>query len=439
MRPLNPYGGEAGAKSIFELEDENFTDKSRTERRQLHCLAISSKRYSLFNLSEHGEPELRAATEPDRHTEEEARAPVIRKRSDHGLGYLVNPLDPDSSDRDWIMQGWEWIVRDALGLHAPEPEWFGKPALMRYSVTTPGLLRCFEQYNAGKPRRQQVRPFNFFMVAQEKQLARDKAGDLHVSPITGQCALIAHYESDPERWERLEWTNRYQPESSYRITTDPRKFGSADNLLAARTLRDVFEAYRDSPEPKSLAPDGQPAGPETRGLLRRRHVKVASITSIGKEMNALEEQLAGIRQTEDERHNTYRRPGHDPFNQTRQTILALREPVEKTARGARVSTRTVKRARAGQNISADSQHNLMQYARRRAGVTLQAAGIVENWRNTSTEAMLATYLDWQHTPTPPTPQLCACGCGQPVKQGRRGPPAKWHSDACRKRAARQTT
>jgi hypothetical protein len=67
----------------------------------------------------------------------------------------------------------------------------------------------------------------------------------------------------------------------------------------------------------------------------------------------------------------------------------------------------------------------MQYARRRAGATLQAAGIVENWRNTSTEALLATYLDRQHTPTPPTPQLCACGCGQPVKQGRRGPPAKW--------------
>ncbi|MBV8940243.1 MAG: hypothetical protein JO240_00755, partial [Solirubrobacterales bacterium] len=308
MRALNPYRGEAGAKSILELEKENF-DPDTGERRQLYCYAISSKRYCLYNLSERGEPELRSATEPDRHAEEEARAPVIRKRSDHGLGYLINPLEPDSADRDWILQGWEWIVRTALGLSAPEPEWFDKPALMRYAVTTPGLLRCFDHCNAGKPRRRQVRPFNFFMVAQEKQLARDKAGELHISPITGQCALIAPYESDPKRWEMLEWTNRYQPGSSYRITPDPGKLGTADNLLAGRTLRDVFTAYRDSPEPKSLGPDGKPGHDQTVGLLARRHVRPVSITPIGKEMKQLEEQLAGIRQTAAERGNTYRRSG----------------------------------------------------------------------------------------------------------------------------------
>src|SRR6516165_6561548 len=104
---------------------------------------------------------MREATEPDRHAEEEARAPVIRKRSDHGLGYLINPLDPNSTDRDWILQGWEWIVRSSLGLAAPEPEYFGEPALMRYAVTTPGLLDCFEHWNHGKARRRQVRPFSF--------------------------------------------------------------------------------------------------------------------------------------------------------------------------------------------------------------------------------------------------------------------------------------
>jgi hypothetical protein len=99
------------------------------------------------------------ATEPDRHAEEEARAPVIRKRSDHGLGYLINPFDPDSADRDWKLHGWEWIVRLALGLDAPEPEWFDKPALMRYAATTPRLLDCLEHWNAAKPPRRQVRPF----------------------------------------------------------------------------------------------------------------------------------------------------------------------------------------------------------------------------------------------------------------------------------------
>jgi hypothetical protein len=53
MRPLNPYRGKAGEKSILELEDENYqldpTDPERRrvlrdKRRQLYCLAISSKR-----------------------------------------------------------------------------------------------------------------------------------------------------------------------------------------------------------------------------------------------------------------------------------------------------------------------------------------------------------------------------------------------------------
>jgi hypothetical protein len=435
-RALNPYRGKAGEKSILELEDENY-DRQTGERRQLYCLALRSKGYCLYNLDERGEPELRAATEPDRHAEEEARAPVIRKRSDHGLGYLINPLDPDSADRDWILQGWEWIARSALGLDAPEPAWFEKPALMRYAVTTPGLLRCFKRWNADKPPRRQVRPFNFFMVAQEKQLARDKAGELQISPITGQCALIAPYESDPGRWEKLEWTNRYQPGSSYRITTDPGKLGMAANLLAARTLRDVFAAYRDSPEPKSLGPDGNPGHPQTVGLLSRRHVRPASIASIGKEMNALEEQLAGIRQTEPERGNTYRRPGEDPLWNLVIKVLQLPElPVKQAATGARVSTDTVERVRAGTLTgktarAIEARAKLTRYAIRHASAHLRTDGLVDNPRKISPPALLATYLD--HIKRGRREHPCArAGCEHPAR-----PTGAYCSDRCA-RAAWQT-
>jgi hypothetical protein len=232
------------------------------------------------------------------------------------------------------------------------------------------------------------------MVAQEKQLARDKAGELHISPITGQCALIAPYESDPARWEKLEWANRYQPGSSYQITTDPGKLGTAENLLAARTLRDVFTAYRDSPEPKSLGPDGIPGHHQTVGLLKRRHVRPASITSIGKEMNSLEEQLAGIRQTEPERGNTYRRPGEDPLWNLVVEVLRLPElPVTQTAANARVSARTVERARAAQSIGAHARAKLTAYAIKHASAQLRTAGVIDNPRKTSPQTLLATYLD----------------------------------------------
>jgi hypothetical protein len=40
-------------------------------------------------------------------------------------------------------------------------------------------------------------------------------------------------------------------------------------------------------------------------------------------MNVLEEHLAGLRQSEDERLNTYRRPDHDPHQQLATILRAL--------------------------------------------------------------------------------------------------------------------
>jgi hypothetical protein len=51
---------------------------------------------------------------------------------------------------------------------------------------------------------------------------------------------------------------------------------------------------------------------------------------------------------------------------------------------------------------------------------------------TDNEALLAASIDRQSDPAA-DPCLCACGCGQPARRGRRGPASKWHSDACRKR------
>ena len=252
--------------------------------------------------------------------------------------------------------------------------------------------------------------------------------------ITGkQCALIAPYESDPDRWKKLEWTNRYEPGSRYRITTDPRYI--EPDRVAVRTLRDVFHNYRESVEAKSLGPDGKPCTSETRGLLRRRHVRAATIVSIGKEMNALEEHLAGTRQTEDELLNTYHRPGQSTFDQLlRPALRALSEPVEKTAKDAHVSPPTVKRARAGQPVSAETQQKLTRYVLYRARVQLRAAGIP---RPPDHEALLAAYLDRQSTPDP-EPQLCACGCGQPIPaESRRGRARKYIDETHRKRAQRR--
>jgi len=67
--------------SVLELEDENLDAKSG-QRRQLWCRAISAKRYAMFNRSRNG-------------------GVLVRKCSEHGLGHLLNPMDPED-EGPWV-------------------------------------------------------------------------------------------------------------------------------------------------------------------------------------------------------------------------------------------------------------------------------------------------------------------------------------------------
>jgi hypothetical protein len=58
---------------------------------QLQAFAISAKRYCLYNLESDG-------------------SVTLRKHSEHGLGHLLNPDDPDEPTRAWIKQVWHDIV-----------------------------------------------------------------------------------------------------------------------------------------------------------------------------------------------------------------------------------------------------------------------------------------------------------------------------------------
>jgi len=65
---------------------------------------------------------------------------------------------------------------------------------------------------------------------------------------------------------------------------------------------DVIEDYEYHPESKCADASGQPAGRQTLGLLQRRHVRIDSISAIGKESNSLEEVAAGL---VDDEQNVY--------------------------------------------------------------------------------------------------------------------------------------
>jgi hypothetical protein len=143
--PLNPYEVKG---PLLKVEDANYAIGSK-ELAPLHCLAISSKRYVLFNLNEQGQP-------------------VIRKASAHGLGHLMAPYGPEEAppnilapamplseigvDR-WQYDLWFQIVRTTLDGHPEQVDLTYHPALQlpamsRYAVTTPALERWFKKHNA---------------------------------------------------------------------------------------------------------------------------------------------------------------------------------------------------------------------------------------------------------------------------------------------------
>jgi hypothetical protein len=252
---LSPYDAEA-APTI--LKDEATAT----------CFAISAKRYVLYDLDEAGEPVFLKEHPP----------------SEHGLGQLVNPLDPEDEDRHWIPQMWSVILRQALGLPVERPRWFARPTMIRTSVTSPAVLRAFGHLNEGKPYAEQVKPFNFMLCA---------AG---VTPPAGvgpsdRFRLVAPWESDPARWSKLPWVDLHHPDRGpYQITTVAGRPGQPK----VDTYGDVAEKYAAHPEAKALGPDGKPCERCTVGLLQRRPVIAGEIKLIGKESNRLEERFTGL-------------------------------------------------------------------------------------------------------------------------------------------------
>jgi hypothetical protein len=233
FQQLSPYTGEHGPRSILELEDENFESGTR---RQLYCYAISAKRYCLFTLDQAGEP-------------------TTIKALEHALGgFYLNPTDPDSDDRDWVGEAWEWILRtDGLDRPADEPAWLDRPALTRFTASHPRLLKPLEALNRGKAYIEQIKPANFLLVAHVAPGGYPQGADPE------RFALIAPYETDPQAIDQLRWRNVYDPNGpDHRISSETlisrRGHPLPRGTVGVRSYRDILTAYRTHPEAKSIGP-----------------------------------------------------------------------------------------------------------------------------------------------------------------------------------------
>jgi hypothetical protein len=356
FRALSPYGPGAIPPSILKVEKINFDDDG--QRRQLYAYAISAKRYCLYVL-------------------DDERRPQIVKASEHGLGHLLNPTDPDSDDRDWITELWRLLVCRTLGLSVEEPDWLDSPALAKLAITSPAILAPFERYNCDRRAREQIRPGNFLVSAQVAPFGHP-AG---VDPT--RFRLIAAYETDRSRWHELRWLNLYDgTEWPVTFAGDP-----SPDLVRLKSYRDVLGLYATHPEPKSADVEGRPCGRSTIGLLARRPVTMSTLTLIGKESNKLDEREAGLigdlnEVLADYGGNTWEELALPTIDDFATSVLAERSGLDMS---------TIQRVRRGKTTPhLRHQTALLLIASELAAERLEGAGIASP---TDPIARLAQYVD----------------------------------------------
>jgi len=275
--PLNPYDTKG---PLFKIEEANYAVKNgilTDELAPLFCLAISSKRYVLFNLDPDGKP-------------------VIRKASAHGLGHLLAPYkDEEAPDtipppcvgldkigvERWQYDHWYQIIRAELDGHPDcvdldyHPA-LGAPAASRYGATTPRMLRWFDIYNRNRLYRDKVKPFNFLLAFQASATAIFPSDEFIFELPAQRCRKkkapkpIAPYNSNVIHAAGT----CFDRDTSELIPSDQLK-----------TYRQALAQYHLSPESKFL--NGEPFD---RGPTRRRHIAVIDINHIGKEANHWDEQ-----------------------------------------------------------------------------------------------------------------------------------------------------
>jgi len=321
------------------------------------CYAISAKRYVIYEDNSDG-------------------SRTIVKRSLHGLGRYLDPLSPTEHRRDkddkprWIDETWHWIldVHDDSG--APLPQWANRPALSRVTVSSPPLLRPFTRWNSGRPWADQVKPFNFLLVATLDPFGHPPEVD------SGRFLLIAPYDNDAERWAELDWRNRYDPDGpSYTITTD--KNPPLDAYLAVvQSYADVLHQYRMHPEHKFNGPDGHPCRRNTTGVLNRRAVTLAGTARlIGKETNHLDDVQNGLITNLGDVLNQYKDPRSDDLHRLVMPVLD-RYSGRELAALVGTNRRTIDRIRKGQHPRPDLGGTLSDLAVRIAYVDLKSVAAI---------------------------------------------------------------
>ncbi len=94
--------------------------------------------------------------------------------------------------------------------------------------------------------------------------------------------LVCPFSSKQERWIGMECVNVHSGKR-YKMVDCTKESNPPYNVVFPSQFARLLLQYQQHPEAKSLAPDGTPCGPDTRGLLKRAHVTAGEFRYVGKE------------------------------------------------------------------------------------------------------------------------------------------------------------
>jgi hypothetical protein len=238
FQSLNPYNPALISGSILKIDPVNFDNDNVP--RQLFGISIAAKRYALY-------------------TKTRDDIEIVEPKA-HALGFFYRPKDsPEDWEHDvplWIFEAWDWLIRGFLRLERRKPTWFDLPVMMKLTLSTPHHAL---QVLAKSPL---TRPNNFMMIPQVARFGVPRGID------PSAFTLITQFSSERETWIESKCINIHDPQSPiYELTQE-----YDGERAMAKNFFMLLEAYKNHPEAKSVATDGNPCQYDTCGLLQRAHI-----------------------------------------------------------------------------------------------------------------------------------------------------------------------
>lgn len=271
FKMLSPYNN---VSEILKIEDINYFNN---KLEPLYCIAISAKRYALYNRIDTGYQ--------------------LRKFSSHGTGGWMKPADyesrtPDPDENVYKLGGHRWmydlwyhaIVENEQGkkrISLNSLSFLSEPALTRVTVSTAQLFKRFKSVPG-------IRPFSFMsMLPSLNQLELLSRSNSHFKTATESARSIAE-NTQPYNPLDLKGVPFYAPFGyTYQSVCDLIRRMDNNELITIghKSLAECVIDYFSHGEAKAANPKGI-------GRLERQHLQIIEHIFIGKETNRVKDDIS---------------------------------------------------------------------------------------------------------------------------------------------------